>query len=300
MPEPTLEMLQALPRGDLTWIERPDGTRLRCLVSEGDRPSGASSRTIVLAHGILCSIPSYNLVGPELARRGYRVITFDQRAHGRSTCGRDGTTTEAMAADYRAILEHFDVRNGILVGHSMGAYLATRFCIDHPEVVRQRLDGMVLVSGHGGDAARGNFQTKIQVRLLELGISRQLVRHPWLGQRLGRTLFGRTEPHPAYLEVGRRLLLEMDLTPISRILRDMIELQHYDRVASIELPTEVICGDRDRASPPWCSEALAKIKGARTTRLPNVGHMTIYEAPEAIIDAVIRLASKAPSRAIAS
>src|SRR5262245_9112994 len=110
---PTFEALRAVPDGDVAWVERPDGTRLRCLVSGGD----VAARTVILAHGVLCSIPTFNLVGPDLVRRGYHVITFDQRAHGSSTCGKDGTTTEAMAADYRAVLEHFDVANGILVGH---------------------------------------------------------------------------------------------------------------------------------------------------------------------------------------
>jgi pimeloyl-ACP methyl ester carboxylesterase len=290
MLEHTVEALQKLPEGDLVWVESADGTRLRCHVTHGAH--GADRPTVILAHGILCSIPSLNLVGPVLARDGYRVITFDQRAHGSSTCGSEGTSTTAMAADYRAVLEHFDVRGGVLVGHSMGAYLAAMFCVEHPEVMRRRLDGMVLVSGHGGDVARGNWLTKTQVTFIKSGLDRWALKHPGIGQRLSRMLFGRAAPSPAFLEVSRRAALATASRPLVRILEDMLELDHYDRIAAIDLPTEVICGELDRTCPRWCSERLAKIQGARSTWLPDVGHMVIYEAPEAIVDAVKRLSKR--------
>ncbi|WP_405558467.1 alpha/beta fold hydrolase [Streptomyces sp. NBC_01171] len=42
-----------------------------------------------------------------------------------------------MAQDYLAVLEHFDVRDGVLVGHSMGGFLALRAVLDHPGVARR-------------------------------------------------------------------------------------------------------------------------------------------------------------------
>jgi non-heme chloroperoxidase len=289
MSELTVEALLALPDGEIVGIDRPDGTRLRCVLSEAGGP--AERRTVILAHGIFCAIPTFNLVVPELVRRGYRVITFDQRAHGRSTCGSDGTTTKAMAGDYRAVLEHFDVENGILVGHSMGAYLAAMFCVEHPDVMRERLGGLVLLGGHGGDVARGNPVTKIQVQILERGFSHWLLRNRRIGHRLSRMVYGREAPHPAFLETTRRMFLDTDYRPILRILEEMIAEDHYERIAAIDLPTAVIFGEFDRTCPPWCSKRLANIAGATSTCLPGVGHMVMYEAPYVVIDAVAKLAS---------
>jgi pimeloyl-ACP methyl ester carboxylesterase len=285
----TVEALRALPKGNLVWVERTDGTRLRCLLSE---PEGRSepAQTVVLAHGILCSIPIWNLVLPELLRRGHRVISFDQRAHGQSTCGSEGTVAKAMAADLRAILEVFDVKNGILVGHSMGAYLGTVFCLDHPEVMRRRLDGMVLVGGHGGDVARTTPRTRLNTLFLKLGLAGLPFRSRSIARRLNRPIFGR-RPDEAFYEAFRRIYLETDHRRLGGIVEDMIERDHYARLSTIELPTEVVCGDRDRVCPPWCSKELASITGARSTWLPGVGHMVIYEAPQAIVDAVTNLAS---------
>jgi pimeloyl-ACP methyl ester carboxylesterase len=45
----------------------------------------------------------------------------------------------------------------------------------------------------------------------------------------------------------------------------------------------------DRTCPRWHSERLGReLANASSTWLPNIGHMLVYEAPEAIVDAVRR------------
>ena len=58
-----------------------------------------------------------------------RVVAFDQRGHGGSTIGSDGIGSRQMASDYGAVLEAYDVNNGVLVGHSMGGFLALAFLL---------------------------------------------------------------------------------------------------------------------------------------------------------------------------
>lgn len=74
-----------------------------------------------------------------LVKAGYRVIVFDQRGHGQSTIGSSGVGSRPMAEDYRAIVEHFDVKDAVLVGHSMGGFLAQVFLLTLPEVAKKHL-----------------------------------------------------------------------------------------------------------------------------------------------------------------
>ena len=74
------DLLAREPEGEEVMIRRPDGTALRAVVA-GDGP------TVVLAHGYAVANWEWNVVCDELTGRGYRVITFDQRGHGRSTLG---------------------------------------------------------------------------------------------------------------------------------------------------------------------------------------------------------------------
>src|SRR4051812_38337930 len=105
-----------LPQSSVEIVRGADGASIHC-VHAGSGPS------VVLAHGYLLELGFFDLVFPELARSGYHVIAFDQRGHGRSSGGRDGYGSAASAADYAAVLEHFDVQNGTLVAHSMGSFL---------------------------------------------------------------------------------------------------------------------------------------------------------------------------------
>ena len=113
--------------------------------------------------------------GPELDIRcqwdklldhGHRVIAFDPRGHRRSTIGSAGIGSESMAADDAAVLEHFDVRDGVLVGHSTGGFIAIRALVEHPELAG-RLRGLVLCASWAGRILDGAPQNWLQIPLLQ-------------------------------------------------------------------------------------------------------------------------------------
>ena len=91
-----------------------------------------------------------------------------------------------MAADYAALLEHFEVRDGVLVGHSMGGFVAIRAVLDDPSIA-QRLHGMVLFATWGGRVFRGSPLNRLQILLLKTGVLQRLAR-----TRTGEVLFGAT------------------------------------------------------------------------------------------------------------
>jgi non-heme chloroperoxidase len=104
------DQLAREPEGEQVLILRPDGTVIRAVVA-GEGP------TVVLANAYGTPLAEWNIVWDKLLDRGHRVISFDQRGHGRSTIGSAGIGSESMAADDAAVLEHFDVHDGVLVGH---------------------------------------------------------------------------------------------------------------------------------------------------------------------------------------
>ncbi|MCU1280956.1 MAG: putative hydrolase, partial [bacterium] len=164
-------------------LTREDGTRLVC-VSAGKGP------TVVLAHGYLDDHGGWDEVVPLLVAAGRRIVRFDQRGHGRSNIGADGLSPRAMAGDYRAVLEHFDVNDGVLVGHSMGGFLSIVFSILHADVATARLRGLVLVGAHAGDVARGSVQNRVQVSLIKYGIMGLMLRSRTIARAMARSLFG--------------------------------------------------------------------------------------------------------------
>jgi 3-oxoadipate enol-lactonase len=89
---------------------------------------------LVLLHG-LTATRRYVLHGSRLlAREGYRLVSYDARAHGESDPG-DGYEYSDLAKDLVGVLEEHRLESATLVGHSMGAATAVRVALERPELV---------------------------------------------------------------------------------------------------------------------------------------------------------------------
>ncbi|MBV9286783.1 MAG: alpha/beta hydrolase, partial [Hyphomicrobiales bacterium] len=75
---------------------------------------------IVFHHGWPLSSDDWDAQMLFFVLRGYRVIGFDRRGHGRSSQVGDGHDMDHYAADAAAVAEHLDLRNAVHIGHSTG------------------------------------------------------------------------------------------------------------------------------------------------------------------------------------
>jgi len=82
---------------------------------------------VVLIHGYPASGRAWDKQVPALLEAGYRVITYDRRGFGRSSQPVVGYDYDTFAADLHALLEHLDLRDAALAGHSMGTGEVTRY-----------------------------------------------------------------------------------------------------------------------------------------------------------------------------
>lgn len=284
-PDPyTREQLLAEPKGEEVSITRPDGTVLRAMAA-GQGP------TVVLVHGYSVTLAEWNVVWDSLLAKGFRVIAFDQRGHGRSTLGSDGIGSEPMAADVAAVLEHFDVRDAVLVGHSMGGFVTIRALLDHPDFA-SRLRGVVLFATWAGRVLDGAPQNKVQIPLLELGILQRLMRNKTVAVLFGAAQCG-TRPSPAMVSVfteGFQQHID-EHGPLIPIVRAFSREDRYPRLGEITVPAVVMVGSADRTTPPNHSRRLAEgIPGARLVTVPGAGHALNWEAPHELVKVIESLA----------
>jgi non-heme chloroperoxidase len=82
---------------------------------------------VVLIHGYPLSGRGWDKQVPALLAAGYRVITYDRRGFGKSSQPATGYDYDTFAADLAVLLEHLDLRDATLVGHSMGTGEVTRY-----------------------------------------------------------------------------------------------------------------------------------------------------------------------------
>jgi non-heme chloroperoxidase len=86
-----------------------------------------AGQPVVLIHGYPLSGRGWDKQVPALLAAGFRVITYDRRGFGKSSQPAIGYDYDTFAADLNRLLEHLDLRDAVLVGHSMGTGEVTRY-----------------------------------------------------------------------------------------------------------------------------------------------------------------------------
>ena len=86
-----------------------------------------TGQPVVLIHGYPLSGRAWDRQVPVLLEAGHRVITYDRRGFGKSSQPATGYDYDTFAADLNMLLEHLDLREAVLVGHSMGTGEVTRY-----------------------------------------------------------------------------------------------------------------------------------------------------------------------------
>lgn len=96
---------------------------------------------VVLLHGFLENQSMWNTVLPELLKKN-RLITIDLLGHGATECLGYVHTMEDQADVVHHVLNELKIRKAVLIGHSMGGYVALAFAELYPDTVK----GIVLVN----------------------------------------------------------------------------------------------------------------------------------------------------------
>jgi non-heme chloroperoxidase len=86
-----------------------------------------SGRPVVLIHGYPLSGAAWEKQIPALVSAGCRAITYDRRGFGKSSQPAIGYDYDTFAGDLDVIMNELDLRDAILIGHSMGTGEITRY-----------------------------------------------------------------------------------------------------------------------------------------------------------------------------
>jgi len=264
-------------------ITTDDGTRLSTV-------SMGSGTPVVLAHGFAIDMHEWNVIAEDLVRRGFRVIAFDQRGHGRSDIGSQGVGSRQMVDDYLAILRDYDVTGGVLVGHSMGGFLAIRALVEQPTALARHLRGCVLMATFAGDVNRKNFQNRVQIPMIQSGVMGKMIRSNAAAAFLAKSVMG-DEKHPQMMDAFIDTFRRTDLQQLVPILTAFVKEDRYGELGNISLPCRIVVGEKDKTTPPFHTDWLHEgIKGSTLRRIPGKGHMLNWEAPEILVEEIVALA----------
>jgi non-heme chloroperoxidase len=86
---------------------------------------------ILFSHGWPLTADSWDPQMVYFGQRGYRVIAHDRRSHGRSTQTWDGNHMDQYADDLNELINHLDLKDMLIVGHSTGGGEITHYMGRH-------------------------------------------------------------------------------------------------------------------------------------------------------------------------
>lgn len=266
-------------------VTAADGSRL-----QGHRCGDAGGPTVILAHGYIQSVGFWAPVVRRLAEAGLDVVLVDQRGHGRSERGTAPFETDTLAGDIRSWVEGLDLRDAIVVGHAMGGVSAMAFSAAHPDVAAERVRGQVLVATLAfPEPLFGLPDVQVDARRV-VGLLERVMAVETLALLFVSRVFGTWPTRPA-LEATRQAIIRTDRQTRIDAMAMLRDFDLRPHLSSIDLPTVVVAGTHDQLTPLAGNELIAEaIRGAHLEVLPGMGHMLMFEAPDAVTDAIVQAA----------
>jgi 3-oxoadipate enol-lactonase len=201
--------------------------------------------------------------------QGLRLIRFDMRGHGLSSCPPAPYALDDLVQDCEELLEVLEVRDCVFVGLSLGGMVGQALAATRPDLIRALVLSNTAVKM--GDPAL--WQARIDdVRSEGIEAIADQIMLRWFGDAF------RQSPD---LDGWKNMLIR---TPAEGYIGACAAIAGCELSAStkgLRLPVLGIAGSEDGASPPELVKAtIDLIPGARFELIEGAGHLPCVEAPE--------------------
>lgn len=243
------------------------------------RDTGGSGTPVVLLHANTGSSRVWEYQMPPFAAAGYRMIAFDRRGWGR-TEAEPGAQPGTSADDLRALLDSLGIQRIHLVGTAGGGFVALDFAISYPE----RLRSLVVANSIGGVQDADFVELNRNLRPPQFGALPPEIREVGPSYRAANP-----EGTKRWVELEKLSRPPGPVAP-AQPLRNHLT---FSLLETIRTPTLLLTGDSDLfAPPPMVRMFAAHMKGAEVVIVPEAGHSTYWEQPDAFNRAVLQFLGK--------
>jgi len=229
---------------------------------------------LVLLHGFPIAKESWNVQATMLAAYA-RVIRIDLRGLGASSVTAGPYLMESLASDVAGVLDALGIGRAIVVGHSLGGYVAFAFF----RLFAERALGLGIVCSRasGDDAAAAAARESLAVRAETDGMGP--VADAFVHRYFAPSIY---RDRPDLVARARAMALSSDPRGAAAMLRGMAErVSSEDLLPEITIPVRVIAGNDDAFVGVSDMRRIADgIRGARLDVFA-CGHFPLWERPEA-------------------
>jgi 3-oxoadipate enol-lactonase len=241
---------------------------------------------LLLVHGFPLDHTMWREQVRELSQ-DFRVIAPDLRGFGQSSPIMEDEAAVTMAQfadDLAEMLSTMKVQEPVtFCGLSMGGYIAWQFVARHADKLGRLIVCDTKAAADTPEAAENRH--KLAAKVLAEGS--KVVADAMLPKLFSKRAM---EAQKTWVEEVRQVILRAQPRGIVAALRGMAAREDFTaRLATIRVPTLVLCGAEDAISPPAEMRSIAAaIPGAKYAEITAAGHMTTLEDPRGVNQAMRR------------
>lgn len=246
-----------------------------------------SGEPLILIAGLGYDRWMWHRMVPGLAEH-FEVITFDNRGVGESSKPEGPYTAQMLAEDTAGLLERLGLDEAIVMGHSLGGFVAQALALNRPELVSKLI---LSATNFGGPR---HIPAAPEAMAVLLDVTGDPI------ERLRRGILvscapGFGEAQPEMVQAWLEYRTQNPVLPGSYQAQLAIGLVLFSQEACFErkleqvrAPTLILFGEHDKVVPPGNAELLAKeIPNSTIKILPGAGHFFPIEVPAAAVAAVV-------------
>src|SRR5688572_27507248 len=229
----------------------------------------ADGDPVIFLHGYTDSWYSFEKVLMHLPLSVHAYV-LSQRGHGNSGKPEAGYAPSDFAADVFAFMQKLKIESAIIVGHSMGATIAQRFVLDHPELSK----ALILIGSLASFKDKpGLVEFSHAVDHLQDPVDSAFV------YEFQKSTLAKQIPEPElniYVKESRKLTARI----WKETMKGMMATDYQTELNKIKVPTLIIWGNKDLIAPKSDQDILlSEIKHSRLIVYEGTGHGVHWEEP---------------------
>lgn len=218
-----------------------------------------SGQPIVFSHGWPLSADAWDAQMMFFGERRFRVVAHDRRGHGRSAQTWTGNDMDTYADDLAALIEHLDLRDIVLVGHSTGGGEVTHYIGRHGT---KRVAKAVLV----GAVPPLMLKTEANPKGLPIGVFDDIRKNTY--ENRSQFFYDLSMPFYGYNREGAKVSegirmnfwlqgMQAGIKPAYDCIKQFSEVDYTEDLKKFDIPTLILHGDDDQIVPIVASAMIS-------------------------------------------
>lgn len=248
---------------------------------------------LVFNYGLVCSNHHWKFQLSHFDRMGFQILTHDYRGHFQSTGGDIAKMTfPQMAKDIAELCAYLDIKQAVMIGHSMGVNITLQLAKDYPKLVK----AMVLISGTFMPVKDVMFDSNV-MEFITPYLTTGLEKYPKLFHKLFSTSgmnplfktiihttgFNKEKVSKEFIEIYLNRVGQLGPEVFFQLFNEMTKQNIVSSLRKIKSPSLIIGGHKDNVIPNHLQRTLAELLPSSETYFLKTGsHVPQADYPEMI------------------